>query len=178
MKHFSSVAAAVESPILLYNVPGRTVTSLSIESIEELSLVKNIVGIKEASGDINFLQEIKKRVSENFILLSGDDGTYIEFLKTGGHGVISVTSHIFPKAMKRWFELVASGQSKTAHLEFEKYKKLTDLMFAEANPIPVKATLKMMNILEQDDVRLPLVELEEKWRKLIQVELKNLALLT
>ena len=78
--------------------------------------------------------------------------------------------------MKRWLELVASGQSKTAHLEFEKYKKLTDLMFAEANPIPVKATLKMMNILEQDDVRLPLVELEEKWRKLIQVELIKLSL--
>ncbi len=177
VKHFTKVASAVEIPSLLYNVPGRTVTSLNSESILELSLVKNIVGIKEASGDINFLKEIKKKVSQDFIFLSGDDGTYIEFLENGGHGVISVTSHIFPKAMKKWLELVVSGQGPVAKEEFKKYKILTDLIFAEANPIPVKAALKMMNILEQDDLRLPLVTLEEKWRKLIQVELKNLALL-
>ena len=175
--HFSKVAAAVETPILLYNVPGRTIAALSVESVAELGQIKNIVGIKEASGDIKFLQEIKKRVSDKFILLSGDDGTYVEFLRAGGHGVISVTSHIFPEAMKRWQEMVFAGQGEMAQADFKKYKALTDLMFVEANPIPVKAALKMLNIIERDELRLPLVTLEEKWRKPIQDELKKLAIL-
>ena len=175
--HFSNVANAVDLPILLYNVPGRTVAALSVESIAELSHVKNIVGIKEATGDIQFLKDIKKLAANNFIYLSGDDGTFVEFLKNGGNGVISVTSHLFPAAMKNWLEMVAAGQGDQALLDFKKYKILTDLLFAEANPIPVKAALKMMNIIECDDLRLPLVTLEEKWRKPIQDELLKLNLL-
>ena len=175
--HFSKIATAVELPILLYNVPGRTVASLSADSIAELSRVKNIVGIKEATGDIQFLKEIKKKSVEQFIFLSGDDGTYVEFLKAGGHGVISVTSHVFPKAMKKWSEQVALGQSELALADFEKYKKITELLFCEANPIPVKAALQMLNIIEKDELRLPLVKLEDKWRKPILDELKKLALL-
>lgn len=175
--HFSKIATAVELPILLYNVPGRTVASLSADSIAELSRVKNIVGIKEATGDIQFLKEIKKKSAEQFIFLSGDDGTYVEFLKAGGHGVISVTSHVFPKAMKKWSEQVALGQSELALADFEKYKKITELLFCEANPIPVKAALQMLNIIEKDELRLPLVKLEDKWRKPILDELKKLALL-
>lgn len=174
--HFSKIATAVELPILLYNVPGRTVASLSADSIAELSRVKNIVGIKEATGDIQFLKEIKKKSADQFIFLSGDDGTYVEFLKAGGHGVISVTAHVFPKAMKKWSEQVAMGQSELALADFEKYKKITELLFCEANPIPVKAALQMLNIIEKDELRLPLVKLEDKWRKPILDELKKLAL--
>lgn len=174
--HFSKIATAVELPILLYNVPGRTVASLSADSIAELSRVKNIVGIKEATGDIQFLKEIKKKSADQFIFLSGDDGTYVEFLKAGGHGVISVTAHVFPKAMKKWSEQVAMGQSELALADFEKYKKITELLFCEANPIPVKAALQMLNIIEKDELRLPLVNLEDKWRKPILDELKKLAL--
>ncbi len=177
VSHFTKVAKAVEIPILLYNVPGRTVASLHVESIAELSQIKNIVGIKEATGDIQFLKEIKKIVGQEFIYLSGDDGTYVEFLKNGGHGVISVTSHIFPAAMKKWFNMALAGQFDQALADFKNYKTLTDLLFIEANPIPVKAALKMMNIIEQDELRLPLVALEEKWQKPIQDELKRLALL-
>ena len=175
--HFKKVASATKLPVLLYNVPGRTITSLSADSVAELSQVKNIVGIKEATGDLQLMKDIQKKVPPEFILLSGDDGTYIDFLKAGGHGVISVTAHLFPEAMKRWYEMVLSGKSDQAAKEFENYKKLTDLMFVEANPIPVKAALQMMKIIKQDDLRLPLVALEEKWRKPIQDELKKLALL-
>ena len=177
MKHFSKVAMAVEIPVLLYNVPGRTVAGLSVESVAELSHVKNIVGIKEATGDIQFLKDIKKIAAKDFIFLSGDDGTYVEFLKNGGHGVISVTAHLFPETMKNWLSMVSAGQGDQALLDFKKYKALTELLFIEANPIPVKAALKMMNIIENDELRLPLVALEEKWRKPIQDELKKLALL-
>ena len=177
LKHFTQVASAVEIPVFLYNVPGRTVAALSVESIAELSHVKNIVGIKEATGDIQFLKEIKKSADKDFIYLSGDDGTYVEFLKNGGHGVISVTSHLFPEAMKKWQVMVSAGHGEQALSDFKNYKNLTDLLFVEANPIPVKAALKMMNIIKDDELRLPLVALEEKWRKPIQDELKKLALI-
>jgi 4-hydroxy-tetrahydrodipicolinate synthase len=177
VKHFTAVAKSISIPVILYNVPGRTVAGLNAESIAELSQVKNIIGIKEATGDIGFLKEIKSKVPNDFILLTGDDGTYVEFLKAGGHGAISVTSHVFPKAMKNWEKMVASGEAAKATEDFIRYKKLTDLMFVEANPIPVKATLKMMGLIASDELRLPLVSLEEKWQSPIKAELKNLHLL-
>lgn len=177
VEHFKKVANSVSLPVILYNVPGRTVASLSADSVSELSKIKNIIGIKEATGDIKLLKEIKSKVHDKFILLSGDDGTYVDFLASGGHGVISVTSHVFPKAMKKWLEMVAAGKAAAALDDFQKYKKLTELLFAEANPIPVKATLKMMGILASDELRLPLVSMEEKWRSPIQNELKNLRLI-
>lgn len=177
VQHFKAVAKNVSVPVILYNVPGRTVAGLNADSIAELSSVKNIVGIKEATGDINFLKEIKSKVPADFILLSGDDGTYVEFLRTGGHGVISVTSHVFPRAMKTWEKMVAGGEGAKAVEDFTRYKKLTELMFAEANPIPVKAALKMMGLLASDELRLPLVSLEEKWQSPIMAELKNLQLI-
>ena len=177
VEHFKKVASSVSIPVILYNVPGRTVASLSADSVAELSQVKNIIGIKEATGDIKLLKEIKSKVHDKFILLSGDDGTYVDFLAAGGHGVISVTSHVFPKAMKKWLEMVQSGSAAHAQEDFLRYKKMTELLFAEANPIPVKATLKMMGILASDELRLPLVSLEEKWRSPIQKELKSLQLI-
>lgn len=177
IEHFKKIAGSVSCPVILYNVPGRTVAGLTEDSISELSKVKNIVGIKEATGDIDFFKKIKNKVPEDFIFLSGDDGTYVEFLMAGGHGVISVTSHVFPAAMKRWQGLVESGAGAAAAEDFQKYKKITELMFAEANPIPVKAALKMMGILKSDELRLPLVSLEEKWRSPILAELKKLQLI-
>jgi 4-hydroxy-tetrahydrodipicolinate synthase len=177
VEHFKKVANSVDLPVLLYNVPSRTVVGLSAESVSELSRVSNIVGIKEATGDIGFMKEIKRLTTEDFIFLSGDDGTYIDFLKAGGHGVISVTSHLFPLAMKTWLEQVSRGQAKEAMHDFEKYKKITELLFIEPNPIPVKAALQMMGLLKNDELRLPLMTLEERWRAPLRDELKKLKLL-
>ena len=95
--HFQKTAAAVEIPVILYNVPGRTIAALATETIKALSEIKNIVGIKEASGKIDFAKEIISACGKDFIMLSGDDGTYVDFLAAGGHGVISVATHIIPQ---------------------------------------------------------------------------------
>lgn len=147
LEHFKSVASSVNIPTLLYNVPSRTVTSLAVETIQKLSLHPRIVGIKEASGDLKLAAEIRQACGEKFTLLSGDDATADAFQKQGGQGVISVASHIIPKAMKR--------------LETGHYRELVDLLFLEANPIPVKMALHWMKIIESPEVRLPLVPMSE-----------------
>lgn len=147
LEHFKSVASSVNIPTLLYNVPSRTVTSLAVETIQKLSLHPRIVGIKEASGDLKLAAEIRQACGEKFTLLSGDDATADAFRKQGGQGVISVASHIIPKAMKR--------------LETGHYRELVDLLFLEANPIPVKMALHWMKIIESPEVRLPLVPMSE-----------------
>lgn len=161
VSHFKAVAAAVQIPVILYNVPGRTITALAIETIEELSRVQNIIGIKEATGNISFLKEIAAKVSPEFILLSGDDGSYVDFLNAGGHGVISVASHILPKEMVAWRHQVADGNSEEARQGIQKNSKLIDHLFVEANPIPVKMALYQMGILKSPELRLPLVTMAE-----------------
>lgn len=161
VKHFTEVAKSVSIPVLLYNVPGRTITSLALESIVELSRVQNIVGIKEASGNIEFDKEIIHNTSPEFVMLSGDDGTYVDFLKAGGHGVISVASHVIPKEMVSWKKLVQGGQYEEAKAQLQKYTPLINHLFVEANPIPVKMALYYMGIIKSPELRLPLVTMAE-----------------
>lgn len=145
LEHFKAIADSVHIPTILYNVPSRTITALELDTIKKLSEHPKIIGIKEASGNILFASDIRKACGESFILLSGDDGTYDEFVKAGGDGVISVSSHIIPQAMHQ--------KKATEH------KELIDLLFVEANPIPVKKALKLMKIIKSAECRLPLVEL-------------------
>lgn len=154
--HFKAVAQNTSLPILLYNVPGRTITSLAPESVAELSLVPQIVGIKEASGDINLMKKMKSLSQEDFTFLSGDDGTYVDFLKAGGDGVISVASHLIPQQMVRWLEGAKRGDFAQADAEIQKYLHLINLLFAEANPIPVKMAVHKMGLISSAEVRLPL----------------------
>jgi 4-hydroxy-tetrahydrodipicolinate synthase len=148
LEHFKTVAASVEIPSLLYNVPSRTITSLELETIKKLSEHPQIIGIKEASGNIEFAKQIRQSCGKEFILLSGDDGTYDDFIKiAGGDGVISVASHIIPQDMKA----IHAGANK----------ELIDLLFVEANPIPVKMALSLMRIISSPECRLPLVALSE-----------------
>lgn len=160
--HFKAVANAIKIPVLLYNVPGRTITALSLESIEELSKVQNITGLKEASGNVGFAKEISEKTGPKFTLLSGDDGTYVEFLNSGGHGVISVASHIFPKKMALWQKQCGDGEFDSARQGLQKYAKLIDLLFVEANPIPVKMALYQMGIIKSPELRLPLVTMSDE----------------
>lgn len=145
LQHFQKVAASVKSPILLYNVPSRTITSLELDTILALSAHPNIVGIKEASGNMELARQIRKQCGPSFSLLSGDDGTYDTFIEAGGDGVISVASHILPSAM-------LSGAVGPV-------KDLIEMLFVEANPIPLKMALKLMGLIKSAECRLPLVEL-------------------
>lgn len=143
--HFTEVAKAVRTPIILYNVPGRTITALELDTIKQLSHVPNIVGIKEASGNIEFAKQIRAACGPKFKLLSGDDETFESFQRTGGNGVISVSSHIIPAEMKKG--------------ETEKHVELVRNLFIEANPIPVKMALHLMGLIDSPELRAPLVEM-------------------
>lgn len=169
--HFKAVASDGGLPIILYNVPSRTITALSIESIVELSKVPNIVGIKEASGNIEFDREISQKCGPDFTLLSGDDGTYIDFLKNGGHGVISVASHIIPTQFANWLKNPNQAD------DFSKYKNLIDKLFLEANPIPVKKALQFMGIVKSAELRLPLSEMDHGLAEKLREEMKITGLL-
>jgi 4-hydroxy-tetrahydrodipicolinate synthase len=177
VKHFTAVAKSISIPLILYNVPGRTITALSADSIQELSRVQNIVGIKEASGNIEFAKEISEKTGPEFILLSGDDGTYVEFLKAGGHGVISVASHVIPKEMVQWRKQAAEGKTEEARAGIQKNLKLIDHLFVEANPIPVKMALYQMGVIKSPELRLPLVTMAEDLAQKMKQELKTVGVL-
>lgn len=176
-EHFKETASAVSIPTILYNVPGRTITALATETIRDLSHVPGVVGIKEASGKIDFAQEIIKACGKEFVLLSGDDGTYVEFLAVGGHGVISVASHVIPQQMVQWKKWVLEGKLEEARADIKKYSRLIDLLFVEANPIPVKKALALMGILDSASLRLPLVELSAEHTETLKLEMKKVGIL-
>ncbi|MBC7741219.1 MAG: 4-hydroxy-tetrahydrodipicolinate synthase [Bdellovibrionaceae bacterium] len=177
VKHFAAVAKSTQLPIILYNVPGRTITAMSAETIKNLSEIKNIIGIKEASGDIAFDEQLKKELPSDFLLLSGDDGTYLPFLKLGGHGIISVMSNLIPKAAVQWTQTGAAGKYAEAETDFKKYKELINLMYVEPNPIPIKWMLYNMGIIKSPELRLPLDTLADAHFEKITHEMKSLGLL-
>ncbi len=177
VRHFTEIAKSVSIPVILYNVPSRTITALSIESICELSQVQNIIGIKEASGNIEFATEIKQKASAGFVLLSGDDGTYVDFLKAGGQGVISVAAHVIPKEMIQWKKLMLDNKFEEARAGLQKHTALINYIFAEANPIPVKMALYYMGIIKSPELRLPLVSMAEEPAQKMKQELKFLGVI-
>ena len=175
VEHFTKVASLTELPILLYNVPGRTGCSMTAETIAELAQVKNIVGVKEASGDLEFAKKLKSQCPKDFSLISGEDSNFLEFMTLGGVGVISVLSHVLCKQMR---ELIRLEKTQAQAREFfQPFAELTKLLFCEANPIPVKAAMKLMGIIESDELRLPLVPLEANNREKLKAELKKVGVL-
>lgn len=176
-EHFKAVASAISIPTILYNVPGRTITSLATETVRDLAKVPGVVGIKEASGKIDFAKEIITACGKDFVMLSGDDGSYVEFLAAGGHGVISVATHVIPSQMVQWKKWVSEGQLEKARADINKYMDLINLLFVEANPIPVKKALQLMGILESASLRLPLVELSSAHTESLKAEMKKVGVL-
>ena len=157
--HFEKVADACEKPIVLYNVPGRTVAQLEPETIIDLSQHSNIAGIKEANSDLNNFSKYKSRVADGFSLLSGDDESCINFCFLGGHGVISVCSHLMPGAMVQWVERSVS-KDESVRDEFRQHLRWIQNLYISANPIPVKAALFHKNILASKELRLPLMAMD------------------
>lgn len=160
-RHFETVAECSSTPVLLYNVPGRTVAGLEAETVGKLSRHANIIGIKEATGDMALHLKMKSEASKDFIFLSGDDASCVDFAAQGGHGVISVSSHIIGKEMKDYLGKARDLSSGARYREH--YKEFMRHLYIEANPIPVKAAAHWLGWIESPELRLPLVELDPKF---------------
>jgi 4-hydroxy-tetrahydrodipicolinate synthase len=157
-QHFTAIADAVPKPVLMYNVPGRTVADMQAETVARLAEHDNIFGIKEATGDIERLRQIQALVDDkNFMLYSGDDFTALEFLKEGGHGIVTVSGNVVPAAIARLCSLVAEGALDEAKEIDDSLQPLNDALFVESNPIPVKWALNQMGLIPPH-LRLPMTQ--------------------
>lgn len=160
--HFKAIAEESAKPVILYNVPSRTITALSEESIIELSKVPKIIGIKEASGNIDFALNLRNKCQKNFLLLSGDDSTFLDFMDVGGNGIISVMSNLMTKATRGFYEDFKAVNMEKAQSDFKRHQNLINAMYSESNPIPIKWMLYKKNIIATPDMRLPLTTLDPK----------------
>jgi len=160
--HYKAVAEAVDIPQVLYNVPGRTACDMLPETVARLSEIPNIVGIKEATGDLSRLHKIRELCGEGFDIFSGDDATGCEFMLSGGNGVISVTNNVAPGAMRKMCDLALAGNRQEAENIDAQLSGLHEKLFLEANPIPVKWALAEMDKIPEG-IRLPLTWLSEEF---------------
>jgi 4-hydroxy-tetrahydrodipicolinate synthase len=175
-QHFKAIAEAVDLPIILYSVQGRTGVNLEPATVQRLAQIPNIAGIKEASGNVAQMAAILNCVSEEFLVLSGDDALTLPLLGLGGHGVISVASNEIPAEMKRLTQLALAGDFAGARAIHRRYHPLMEINFVESNPIPVKAAMAEMGLLEPC-WRLPLVPPKAENRAKIHGVLESLKLL-
>lgn len=162
--HHQAIAEAVDIPQVLYNVPGRTACDMQAETVGELAKVRNIVGIKEATGSMERLADIKKLVGDDFALLTGDDSTTCEFILNGGHGAISVTANVVPAKMATMCRLAFEGKEQEARHADAEIADLHRLLFVESNPIPVKWAVSQMGFGEIN-LRLPMTVLSEQYQQ-------------
>jgi 4-hydroxy-tetrahydrodipicolinate synthase len=157
VQHFTAIADALPKPVLMYNVPGRTVADMQAETVGRLAQHDNIFGIKEATGNIDRLKQIQALVDDDFMLYSGDDFTALEFLENGGHGIVTVSGNVVPAAIARLCELAATGEFDAANALDATLQPLNEALFVESNPIPVKWALNQMGLIPPG-LRLPLTE--------------------
>jgi len=175
-QHYKKIAESVEIDQILYNVPGRTGVDMSVDTIVRLSNISNIIGVKDATGDLNVARSLIEKCPESFILLSGDDGTAIDFILMGGHGGISVTANIVPKLLSMAYDFAIRGNSDKAKEIDIKISKLHSHLFIESNPIPVKWAIHKMGFCKSG-IRLPLTILSSEAQKIIESDLEGLNLL-
>lgn len=175
--HFATVAQAVDIPIILYNVPGRTGSAIKPDvAIKLANDFDNIVGIKEASGNISAVAELIAKRPDGFRVYSGDDNLSMLCNLLGGDGCISVAANVFPRDFSRMMQLSIMGNVSEAREIFYRYRHIMDLLFVESNPIPVKAALAAMGMINEV-YRLPLCPMEESNKKLLLDEMKALKLI-
>ena len=178
--HYTKIANSVEIPQMLYNVTSRTACDLIPESVEILSKHQNIIGIKEALNDQTRMKELVKLTKDDglnyFYIFSGDDGSFLDLLMLGGHGVISVAANVVPSNISNICRDFFGDGIKISIKENKRLSKLYDLLFIESNPIPVKWMLFKMGLIE-NSLRLPLVNLDKKYEENIMSEMVKLKLL-
>ncbi|MDY0206864.1 MAG: 4-hydroxy-tetrahydrodipicolinate synthase [Pseudomonas sp.] len=175
-QHFKHIAEAVDIPQILYNVPGRTVCDMLADTVVRLSAVPNIIGIKEATGDISRAKDIISRVPSDFYVFSGDDATAYELMLAGGKGNISVTANIAPRAMHELCQLAMAGDAAGAKALNDKLMPLHENLFLEANPIPVKWALFEMGLV-QAGIRLPLTWFSEQYHDTLRQAMRQSGIL-
>jgi len=159
--HFSAIAHSTGLPVILYDVPSRTACGLADETIARLAELPQIIGLKDATGDVTKLSRLRSLVGSQFRILSGDDATALAFLAEGGNGCISVTSNVAPGLCRMMYLACKQGQLSKAHQFARPIAQLTGVLFRESNPAPVKYALNQLGLMSAK-VRLPLVELSEQ----------------
>ena len=178
-QHYKAINDKCGIPIIIYNIPGRSVIDMSVDTMARLFELKNIVGVKDATGDLNRVNETLKKLGKNFIQLTGNDDNALEFNLRGGVGSISVTANIAPKYCSEFqkFSILTDERSK---LEAEKIDKILQpvhhSMFVESNPSPVKYAAKLLGLCD-DEVRLPMVKVTEATKKIVEGALKSAKLI-
>jgi 4-hydroxy-tetrahydrodipicolinate synthase len=175
-QHYKAIAESTSLPIVLYNVPGRTGVNLEVQTVVRLSNIRNIVGVKEASGNLVQMSEIVAAVRSDFLLLSGDDPIAVAVMAIGGKGLISVASNAVPSEMVQVIELAEKGDFAAARRLHGWLLPFLQVNFVEANPIPVKAAMAAMGLIEET-YRLPLVSPSPGAREKIMKVLQELKLL-
>lgn len=176
-QHFKAIAECTDLPQILYNVPGRTGSDMKPETVARLAKIKNIVGIKEATGEVNRVTEIKKLAGDDFIVLSGDDATGLEAMKLGAEGVISVTNNLAAKDMAEMCRLARAGEFAKADEINSHLMALHHDLFVESNPIPVKWAAYRLGLIKSPFLRLPLTVLSEGAQPKVEAALKTAGLI-
>lgn len=174
--HHEHIAKAVAIPQILYNVPGRTGVDMKTDTVLRLAQVPNIIGIKEATGDIARAQDLIAQAPKEFAVISGDDATAVELILAGGKGDISVTANVVPRAIAQMCELALAGNASEARALNEQLMPLHQAMFVESNPIPVKWAVAQMGLI-QTGIRLPLTPLSAQYHPQVQSALHAAGLL-
>lgn len=177
IKYFKMIAEAVDIPIILYNVPSRTGQSIPVDVVVELSKINNIIGIKEASGDLEYLIDLSYNIPEDFALYSGNDDQIIVALALNAKGVISVAANIIPNEISSLVTNYLAQDTRSAYLIHNKYLPLIKSLFSEVNPIPIKKAMNMLGY-QVNDARLPLDKLSEECSTILKIELQKVGLLS
>ncbi len=178
-QHYKALNDNCGIPIIIYNIPGRSVVDMSVDTMARLFELKNIVGVKDATGDLNRVNQQKEKMGSEFIQLTGEDGNAFEFNKRGGVGCISVTANVAPKLcsdMQKFSKSTSDNEIKEAERIDNILQPLHKSLFIESNPCPVKFAAKLLNLCD-DEVRLPLVKITTKTQQEVKKALDNAKLI-
>ena len=178
-QHYKSINDKCGIPIIIYNIPGRSVIDMSVDTMARLYELKNIVGVKDATGDLNRVDQTLKKMGKDFIQLTGNDDNALEFNKRGGVGAISVTANIVPKLcsdFQKFSKLETDNELKEAERLNKILQPIHHAMFVESNPSPVKYAAKLLNLCD-DEVRLPLVKVTDDTKKIVKEALLSAKLI-
>ena len=175
-QHYKAINDNCGIPIIIYNIPGRSVVDMSVDTMARLFELKNIVGVKDATGDLDRATAQKNKMGNEFIMLTGNDENAYEFNKRGGVGCISVSSNVAPKMCSEFQKFSNNGNDIEAKKLFDQLLELHHVMFVESNPVPAKYSLSLLKLMEED-VRLPLVTATEESKNKIRNILKKTSII-